>query len=106
MLTVLLGHAEEGHHDGKICIHEWKAFFAWCTEHGEGEKYLSKAEKAAAKADISDTTAREQFDARVEALFKILDSDNSGELTMKEMKRVFGEETHDFWDDMDGEAWV
>ena len=100
------GHAEEGHHDGKICLSEWKAFFAWASEHGEGEMYLSKVEKAVVKADDSDATAREQFDARVEALFKALDSDRSGELSMPEMERVFGAETYTFWSNMDGEISV
>ena len=68
--------------------------------------YLSKVEKAVVKADDSDATAREQFDARVEALFKALDSDRSGELSMPEMERVFGAETYTFWSNMDGEISV
>ena len=80
-----------------VCLSEWKTFFDWCTEHGEGEKYLAKAE-AAAKA------MQEKFNARVVAVFKMLDSDHSGELSMSEMERTLGEETHDFWANMDGKA--
>ena len=47
-----------------------------------------------------------RFNARVEAVFKNLDSDHSGELSMEEMERTFGEETHDFWSNMDGERKV
>ena len=90
------GQAEEGHHDGFICLSEWKAFFEWCTEHGAGEKYLT----------IAEHLADETFDARVDAVFKALDSDHSGELSIDEMERVFGEETHEFWVDMDGEISV
>ena len=97
--TPIPGHAAEGHHDGMICLSEWKTFFAWCTEHGEGEKYLAKAEAAAA-------AMQERFNARVEAVFKKLDSDKSGELSMEEMERTFGEETHDFWANMDGKTCV
>ena len=82
-----------------ICLSEWKTFFAWCTNRGEGEKYLAKAEEAAA-------AIQERFNARVEALFKKLDSDQSGELSMEEMERMFGEETHDFWSNMDGKTGV
>ena len=49
---------------------------------------------------------QERFNARVEAVFKKLDSDKSGELSMEEMERTFGEETHDFWSNMDGERNV
>ena len=91
------GHASEGHHDGMVCLSEWKTFFDWCTERGEGEKYLAKAEEAAA-------AMQERFNARVEAVFKKLDADQSGELSMEEMERTFGEETHDFWSNMDGET--
>ena len=82
-----------------ICLSEWKAFFAWCTERGEGEKFLAKAEQAAA-------AMQERFNARVEAVFKKMDSYKSGELSMEEMERTFGEETHDFWSNMDGERNV
>ena len=82
-----------------ICLSEWKTFFAWCTERGEGEKYLAKVEGAT-------NAVQERFNARVEAVFKKLDSDKSGELSMEEMERTFGEETHDFWSNMDGERNV
>ena len=98
-----------------ICLSEWETFFAWCTNRGEGEKYLAKAEEAAA-------AMQERFNARVEAVFKELDSEQSGELpegvfkkldsqqdgelSMEEMERAFGEETHDFWANMDGEKGV
>ena len=80
-----------------ICLSEWKSFFAWATGHGEGEMYLSKVEKALADK-------QNQFNARVEAAFKAMDIDKSGELSLPEMERIFGEETHEFWEDMDGEA--
>ena len=80
-----------------ICLSEWKAFFAWCTERGEGEKYLAKVEGAT-------DAVQERFNARVEAVFKKMDSDKSGELSMEEMERTFGEETHSFWYNMDGET--
>ena len=93
-----------------ICLSEWKAFFAWCTEHGEGEKYLAKAEEVAAamqeRLNKAATAMQERFNARVEAAFKKLDSDKSGELSMEEIERTFGEETHDFWSNMDGEIGV
>ena len=89
------GHAD-GHHDGKVCLSEWKSFFDWCTEKGEGEKFLVRAEKAAA-------AMQKRFNARVEAVFKAMDTDKSGDLSMPKMERVFGEETHEFWEDMDGE---
>ena len=102
------GHAEEGHHDGMICLSEWKAFFAWASEHGEGEMYLSKVEKALAakgiKLYMTDMVIQKQFDVRVEAAFKALDADRSGELCLPEMERIFGDETHEFWEDMDGET--
>ena len=79
-----------------VRLSEWKKCFAWCTERGEGEKYLAKAEAAA-------VAMQERFNARVEAVFKKLDSNKSGELPMEEMERTFGEETHDFWTNMDGE---
>ena len=82
-----------------VCLSEWKTFFNWCTERGEGEKFLAKAEEKAA-------AMLERFDARVEAVFKQLDSDQSGELSMAEMERTFGEETHDFWTNMDGEELI
>ena len=82
-----------------INLSEWNTFFAWCTNRGEGEKYLGKAEEAAA-------AMQERFNARVEAMFRKLDSDKSGELSMEEMERTFGEETHDFWANMDGETCV
>ena len=47
---------------------------------------------------------RKKFNARVEAVFKAIDIDKSGELSLPQMERVFGEETHDFWEDMDGET--
>ena len=68
-------------------------------DHGEGEKFLSKAEKAA-------DAMLAKFDARVEAVFEILDYDHSGELSMEKMERCFGAETHEFWEDMDGEISV
>ena len=95
--TTPKGHGDEGHHDGKICLGEWKAFFDWATEHGEGEMYLAKVEKAAAEL-------QKKFNARVEAVFKIIDTDHSGDLSMPKMELIFGEETHEFWEDMDGEA--
>ena len=49
---------------------------------------------------------QERFNARVESVFKTLDSDKSGELSMAEMERTFGEETHDFWANMDGKTCV
>ena len=49
---------------------------------------------------------QERFNARVEAVFKKLDSDQSGELSMTELERTFGEETHEFWANMDGETDV
>ena len=98
-----------------VCLSEWKTFFDWCSERGEGEKYLAKAEAAAA-------AMQERFNARVEAVFKKLDSEQSGELpegvfkkldshqngelSMAEMERALGEETHDFWANMDGEKGV
>ena len=81
-----------------VCLSEWKSFFEWAAEHGEGEEYLAKAENAA--------VARQKFDAHIDSVFKILDIDHSGQLTMAEMERVFGEEAHKFWDDMDGEIRV
>ena len=102
------GNAADGHHDGKVCLSEWKSFFDWATEHGEGEMYLSKVEKALAakgiKLYMTDMVIQKQFDARVEAVFKALDADRSGELSLPEMERIFGEETHEFWEDMDGET--
>ena len=62
-----------------------------------GEKYLTKAEDAA-------EAIQETFDERVEAAFYAMDTDKSGELSMPKMERVFGEETHEFWEDMDGET--
>ena len=59
-----------------------------------------------AKAEEKAAAMLERFDARVEAVFKQLDSDQSGELSMAEMERTFGEETHDFWTNMDGERKV
>ena len=82
-----------------VCLSEWKTFFAWCTEHGEGEKYLAKAEAAAA-------AMQERFNARVEAVFKKLDSNKSGKLLMAEMEGTFYEETQDFWSNVDGERIV
>ena len=79
-----------------ICLSEWKSFFAWATGHGEGEMYLSKVEDAA-------KAMQEKFEERVEAVFKAMDTDKSGDLSMPKMERVFGEETHEFWEDMDGE---
>ena len=93
------GQAEEGHNDGMVCLSEWKTFFDWCTEKGEGEKYLVKAEEVAAEMQA-------KFDGRVEAVFKALDSNRSGELAMAEMEATFGEETHDYWANIDGEACV
>ena len=90
------GHAD-GHHDGKVCLGEWKSFFDWCTEKGEGEKFLVRAEKAAA-------AMQKRFNARVEAVFKAMDTDKSGDLSMPKMERVLGEETHEFWEDIDGET--
>ena len=91
-----------------VCLSEWKTFFDWCTERGEGEKYLAKAEEAAAamqeRLNKAAAAWGEKFNARVEVVFKKLDSDQSGELSMAEMERTFGEETHDFWENMDGEA--
>ena len=98
------GHAEEGHHDGMICLSEWRRFFDWCEEHGQGEYYLAKAEVAAAQAGKADEASRKEFNASVEAVFHAMDSDNSGELSMPEMERVFGEETHDYWVNMDGKT--
>ncbi len=46
--------------------------------------------------------SQEKFQARVEELFKKLDSDRSGELSVEEVERTFGEETHDYWEHMDG----
>ena len=89
------GHAEDGHHDGKVCLSEWKAFFDWCAEHGGAEKFLVKAEKATA-------ASQKTFNARVEAAFEAMDTDHSGELSLPEMERTFGEETHDYWEEMDG----
>ena len=70
--------------------------------------YLSKVEKALAdkgiKLYMTDMVIQKQFDARVEAVFKALDADRSGELSLPEMERIFGEETHEFWEDMDGET--
>ena len=86
------GNAADGHHDGKVCLSEWKSFFDWCTKLGQGEKYLAKGEKAA--------DALEKFNARVEAAFKALDYDESGDLSLAKMERIFGAETHDFWVDM------
>ena len=96
----------DGHHDGFICLSEWRSFFEWCTEHGDGEKYLVLAEKEAAKAGNTAEVIQEKFNARVETLFKQMDRDNSGELSIDEMERVFGEETHEYWEEMDGEAGV
>ena len=59
--------------------------------------YLAKVEKAAAEL-------QKKFNARVEAVFKIIDTDHSGDLSMPKMELIFGEETHEFWEDMDGEA--
>ena len=56
------------------------------------------------RAEEATAAMLERFQARVEAVFKKLDSDQSGELSMAEMERTFGEETHDFWENMDGEA--
>ena len=90
-----------------VCLSEWKTFFAWCTEHGEGEKFLAKAEAAAAAMqEKRKKAAAARFNARVEAVFKKIDPEQSGELSMAEMERAFGEETHDFWADMDGEKGV
>ena len=90
------GHNKEGHHDGMVCLSEWKSFFAWASEHGEGEEHLTKAEKAVEKM--------QDFNERVEDSFKAMDADHSGELSLPEMERIFGEETHEFWEDMDGET--
>ena len=95
--TTPKGHGEDGHHDGMVCLSEWKAFFDWATEHGEGEMYLEKAEKAVAEMQA-------EFNAHVEAVFKVMDSYHSGELSMPTMRRIFGKETHEFWEDMDGET--
>ena len=90
-----------------ICLSEWKTFFAWCSERGEGEKFLAKAEAAAAAMqERRKKAAAARFNARVEAAFKKLDSDKSGELSMEEMECTFGEETHDFWSNMDGKTCV
>ena len=90
-------HAEEGHHDGMISLSEWKTFFVWASERGQGEKYLAKAEKAA-------DAKKERFDERVEAVFHLMDTHHSGELSLPQMERIFGEDTHEFWEDMDGET--
>ena len=58
--------------------------------------HLTKAEKALEKM--------QDFNARVEAAFKAMDIDKSGELSLPEMEQIFGDETHEFWEDMDGEA--
>ena len=98
------GHAEKGHHDGKVCLSEWKAFFTWASEHGEGEKHLAKAEKGAAKADKSEAVIQERFNARVVRAFKALDTNKSGELSLPQMKLIFGEQAHEYLEDMDGET--
>ena len=59
--------------------------------------YLSKVEDAA-------KAMQEKFKERVEAVFKAMDTDKSGDLSMPKMERVLGEETHEFWEDMDGET--
>ena len=91
------GHADDGHHDGKICLSEWKAFFDWATEHDEGEIYLVKVEKAIAEM-------QKRFNTRLEVVFKIMDTDKSGELSLPELQQIFGQETYHFWADMDGKA--
>ena len=62
------------------------------------------AKKHSLQQPPTDTVTLNPFDARVEATFKALDVDRSGELSLPEMERIFGEETHEFWEDMDGEA--
>ena len=91
------GHNKEGHHDGMVCLSEWKSFFAWASKHDEGEMYLAKVEKALADK-------QKEFNARVEAVFKILDTDHSRELSLPEMQRTFGEGTHQYWEEMDGKV--
>ena len=98
------GHADDGHHDGMICLSEWKSFFAWASEHGEGEMHLAKAEEAAAKADKSEAVIQERFNARVVKVFQAMDIRHSGELSLPQMELIFGEETHEYWEDMDGET--
>ena len=78
-----------------VCLSEWKSFFAWASKHDEGEMYLAKVEKALADK-------QKEFNARVEAVFKILDTDHSRELSLPEMQRTFGEGTHQYWEEMDG----
>ena len=58
------GHAEEGHHDGMICLSEWKSFFDWCVANGDADMHLAQAEEAAVEL--------KKFNARVEAAFKAM----------------------------------
>ena len=60
-------------------------------------------EKEAVHVRQAGRAQQAHFNARVEAVFKKLDSDQSGELSMEEMERTFGEETRDFFNSMDGE---
>ena len=74
------GHAAEGHHDGMVCLSEWKTFFAWCTEHGEGEKYLAKAEEAATKRrDQRKFTEDDRLLKELEALHHADDAAEAGD---------------------------
>ena len=56
------------------------------------------------KAEKATAASQKTFNARVEAAFKAMDIDKSGELSLPEMEQIFGDETHEFWEDMDGEA--
>ena len=63
-------------------------------------------QKEAVDKRQEERAAQAEFNARVEAVFKALDSNRSGELAMAEMEATFGEETHDYWANIDGEACV
>ena len=63
-------------------------------------------QKEAVDKRQDERAAEAKFNARVEAVFKILDAKRSGELPMAEMESTFGEETHDYWANVDGEASV
>ena len=60
-------------------------------------------EKEAVHVRQAGRAQQAQFNARVEAVFKKMDSDHSRELSMAEMERTLGDETHGFWNNMDGE---
>ena len=62
-----------------VCLSEWKTFFNWCTEHGDGEKYLAKAEEAVSKRRTQRTFKEDdRLLKELEALHHADDAEEAG----------------------------